>query len=147
LTDIEKIKDDDVFIPTPKQIKYARAYCDTSRDKNTKQLSEEINVSRQQIYRWRQDKRFMQWLRSKVDKVTDDSISDLLLYGIRQAKRPGGFNYWRTIMEIKGIYVPGLKLDSALEPPKIQFIVNRNEIVDAEDVKQIGGESEEDTDD
>jgi len=142
LSDIEKKKDDE-FKPTSLQIRFAELYCDVTKRRMTYQeYADELGCSRMQLYRFRNDKRFMEWLQAKIDKAMEDSIGELILHGIRMAKRPdgSGFQFWKVLLEMSGKYIPGLKLDSALEPPKIQFIVNRSEeIIEAEEPKQLEG--------
>jgi len=136
------VKKDDDFIPNPKQVEFAEIYCDvTSYRKTYQEIADQIKVSRMQIYRWRSDKRFMEWLQAKIDKALDDSIGELILHGIREAKKPGGYQYWRTLLEMAGKYIPGLKIEGSLEPPKIQFIYNKNEPIKTkiEDPKKIEG--------
>lgn len=144
MSDIEK-KDD--FIPTPLQVRFAELYCDvTNRQKTYQEYADELGCSRMQLYRFRQDDRFMKWLKAKIDKSLDDSIGELILHGIREAKKPGGYQYWRTLLEMTGKFIPGLHIEGALEPPKIQFIVNRSEeIIEAESPEKIeGGDNEKD---
>lgn len=142
MSDIEK---KDTFIPNPAQVKFAELYCDvTNRRMTYGELADQVGISRMQIYRWRQDDRFMEWLKAKIDKSLDDSIGELILHGIREAKKPGGYQYWRTLMEMTGTFVPNLKIEGALEPPKIQFIYNKNEeIIEGETPAELeGGEND-----
>jgi len=143
VSNIEKKKEG--YLPSPLQIRFAELYCDvTSRRMTYQEYADVLECSRQQLYRFRQDDRFMEWLQEKIDQTLQDQIGELILHGIREAKRPGGYQYWRTLLEMTGRFVPNLRLEGALEPPKIQFIVNRNEeIIEAEEPKQIGGENGE----
>jgi len=132
------------FIPNKKQLQYANIYCDIkSRYDTEKDRAEKIGVSRMQIYRWHKDPEFEKWLEDRAQKTIDKARGILLLHGLRESLKRGGFNYWKVMAEITGIYTPNLKLEAILKPPELPFIYYKDDKPEAietnEEVKKIEG--------
>lgn len=142
--EIEKSKDNKKeFRPTIEQLKYAEVYCDIrTRIKTDTDRAKKIGISRMTIHRWKTDPEFNSWLDDRANKTIDKAKGILLLHGLRQALTQKGFNYWKVLMEITGLYTPNLRLESILKPPDLRFMYYKDdkpEAIESKEIKKIEG--------
>lgn len=129
------------FIPNKKQLQYANIYCDvkTRYDTDTER-AKKIGTSRMSIHRWKKDPAFVSWLEDRANKTIEKAKGILMLHGLRESLKRGGFNYWKVLMEINGLYTPNLKIDALIRPPDLPFMYYKDDkAIEDKEVKQIEG--------
>ena len=131
------------FKPTIEQIKYANLYCDVKSRINTDtDRAKKIGTSRMSINRWKNNPDFISWLEDRAQKTVEKAKGILMLFGIKQALKVGGFNYWKVLMEITGLYAPNLKIEALIRPPELPFMYYKDDkAIEAGEVKKIEGEN------
>lgn len=109
------------FVPTGQQAKFARLYIQVPR-KTQAQIASEIGVHRNTVTNWLQRKEFREWLNAQYKEMIQENILDLITVGIEKARK-GKFDFWKVMMEVAGVYKPGMVIDTEnFEPPVIQII-------------------------
>lgn len=82
--DIEK--QIETFEPLPEQIKFVELWLDYTQKLTLEQIAEKIGCSRTTIWRWHQDKDFINWLNDKSDKMLRSALSRIHKSLIRKAE-------------------------------------------------------------
>ena len=110
---MEEIEDKKEFIPKPIQVKFATLYMQIPR-KTQAEIANELKVHRNTVASWLHDERFRTWLNSKCNEMIEKSLVQLYQIGLVQALR-GKFDFWKVIMELAGVYTPGMKIDTGTQ--------------------------------
>jgi len=118
---MNQIEDKKEFMPKPIQIEFAKLYMQIPR-KTQAEIANELKVHRNTVANWLHDERFRSWLNSKCNEMIEKSLVQLYQVGLAQALR-GKFDFWKVIMELAGIYQPGMRLDTGqVELVKIEVV-------------------------
>jgi len=110
---MEEIEDKKEFIPKPIQVKFATLYMQIPR-KTQAEIANELKIHRNTVANWLHDERFRTWLNSKCNEMIEKSLVQLYQIGLVQALR-GKFDFWKCIMELAGVYTPGMKIDTGTQ--------------------------------
>ena len=110
---MDQIEDKKEFIPKPIQVKFATLYMQIPR-KTQAEIADELKVHRNTVASWLHDERFRSWLNSKCNEMIEKSLVQLYQIGLVQALR-GKFDFWKVIMELAGVYTPGMKIDTGTQ--------------------------------
>ena len=131
------------FKPSIEQLRYAELFCDIKSRINTDtDRAKKIGVSRMSINRWKNNLDFVSWLDLRAEKTIEKAKSILMLHGYKEALKRGGFNYWKVLMEITGLYAPNLKIEALIRPPELPFMYYKDDkAIEAGEVKKIEGEN------
>ena len=112
------------FIPKPIQVKFATLYMQIPR-KTQAEIASELKVHRNTVANWLHDEHFRGWLNSKCNEMIEKSLVQLYQIGLVQALR-GKFDFWKVIMELAGVYQPGMKIDTGqMELVRIEVVQNQ----------------------
>ena len=98
------------FIPKAIQIEFAKLYMQIPR-KTQAEIANELKVHCHTVANWLHDERFRTWLNTKCNEMIQKSLVELYQIGLVQALR-GKFDFWKVIMELAGVYTPGMKIDT-----------------------------------
>ena len=132
---MDQIEDKKEFIPKPIQVKFATLYMQIPR-KTQAEIADELKVHRNTVASWLHDERFRTWLNSKCNEMIEKSLVQLYQIGLVQALR-GKFDFWKVIMELAGVYTPGMNMK--IDPGTQEQI--RIEIVQSQAQAQITPET------
>ena len=125
MEDLEKAKSDKLshlevkeeeekeFVPKLIQVKFAALYLDTNRRLTQEQMAKEIGVTRKTTYTWLLNPVFRKWLNTRRNEMIEGALIPIIQTSIRRAKA-GNYNHARLILEIAGVYQPGMKIDTGL---------------------------------
>ena len=107
---MEEIEVKKEFIPKPIQVKFATLYMQIPR-KTQAEIAQEIRINRRTIYNWLKNSDFRSWLNTQCNTMIQKCLVELYQVGLVQALR-GKFDFWKVIMELAGVYTPGMKIDT-----------------------------------
>jgi len=108
---MDQIENKEEFIPSPIQVKFASYYLNIEKKLTRTEIAKKIGISRRTIYTWLANPGFRSWLNSKKMELVNESLIDILKTAVRKAKS-GHYLFAKLILEMAGVYQPGLKLDT-----------------------------------
>jgi len=119
---MKEIESKKEFKPKPKQIKFVSLYLDASKRLTQEEIAKEIGVTRKTIWNWFQNPDFVKWVNSQKDKLLETALIDIYKTAVRKAKS-GHYLFAKLLLEMAGVYQPGLKLDTVqVELIKIEVV-------------------------
>jgi hypothetical protein len=121
------------FEPSPNQAQFAEIILNYDKKTTLEKAAEEIGITRQAIWKWYQDKNFVNWLNSKKDDLLDKSLMDRYSVAIRKAKA-GDFQFSKLLFEMQGEYIPQQKLGGIEDKP---ININLIPVSDKSDVEKL----------
>jgi len=107
---MDEIEEKKEFMPKPIQVKFAELYMQVPR-KTQIEIARELGVHENTVANWLHNKELRAWLNTKCNKMIESSLVKLYRVGIEKALR-GKFDFWKVIMELAGIYQPGMKINT-----------------------------------
>ena len=93
------------FVPSEKQLKFARYYLDFQKSYTQQEIAKLIKTNVSTIWRWFQVQDFVDWLNDITDDIIKSAYSKIVRRAVQEALK-GEFNYTRLLMEKAGRYVP-----------------------------------------
>lgn len=75
-----------MFEPSAEQIKFVELWLDYTKKRTLESIADEIGISYSTIWRWHQDKDFINWLNEKSDKMLRSALSRIHKSLIRKAE-------------------------------------------------------------
>ena len=99
------------FIPKPVQVKFASLYLDTGNILTQGEMAKILGITRRTIYTWLLKPGFKKWLNTKRNEMIEDALIPIIKASIRKAKA-GNYHHARLLLEIGGVYKPGMKIDT-----------------------------------
>jgi transcriptional regulator with XRE-family HTH domain len=80
------MKENAMFEPSAEQIKFVELWLDYTKKRTLESIADEIGISYSTIWRWHQDKDFINWLNEKSDKMLRSALSRIHKSLIRKAE-------------------------------------------------------------
>jgi transcriptional regulator with XRE-family HTH domain len=74
------------FQPTAQQLEFAELWLDYTQKLTLEQIAEKLGCSRTAIWKWHQNKDFINWLNEKSDKMLRSALSRIHKSLIRKAE-------------------------------------------------------------
>ncbi len=111
------------FQPSPKQIKFAEIYLDSSIKLTFIEIAKRIGVHNNTITNWFKNPEFVKWINNKKNEILNKSLIARYKVAIRKAES-GDFSFSKLLFEIQGEYTPQQKIEG-LEPTVHVIIIER----------------------
>lgn len=137
------MKQNETFLPSPEQIKFADRWLDYNQKQTLEDVGNEIGVSRTTIWRWFKDKNFIEWLNEKKESFLASSLMDIYKTAVRKAIA-GDYQFARMLLEILKEYTPALNHNISIKITEtvithVVEVINKY-ILDEDLKKKIGEE-------
>jgi transcriptional regulator with XRE-family HTH domain len=113
---MDDMKENAIFQPSPEQLGFAEIWLDYTKKKTLESIAEEIGIAYSTIWRWFQNKDFVDWINSRKDELLNKSLMSRYRTAIRKAES-GDFQFSKLLFEIQGEYIPQQKLGGMEDKP------------------------------
>ncbi|MGE4272073.1 MAG: phBC6A51 family helix-turn-helix protein [Desulfitobacterium sp.] len=115
----QKVKQSKEWVPNARQIKMAELLLNPE-DRRTKQAKcEEVGITPKTLWKWMQDKRYIDYLNGLLDEVTSTELTDVWKALILQCKR-GNIQAIKLFFELKELH-PVIKDQKRMSEEKLQL--------------------------